>query len=296
MIMPADPADRRPRPRCLRRRIQLRPVIPELLADGLPVVVPAVPKRSLAGDGGYIASVIRQIDGPVILVGHSYGGAVITVAGVEDNVQALVYLSAYALDEGESLGELQGRFPDSPSPTPSSTPPSRSTAPRDRHRCHVDVGKFPGIFAADVDPELAKTLAVVAAAPRWRRLLREGHRRGVEDQAGLGLRRHQRPHHQPRRRALRLPAGRHDGHRDRLIPPGHALAPQGSRRPHPHRHRRQLVGRYGRFRPAETTMCVRLDAARRQPAPDPRARKALVARRRGGRPVPFCVDSDEEHL
>jgi integrase len=56
--------------------------------------------------------VVRQIDAPVVLVGHSYGGAVITVAGVEDNVRALVHLSAYALEVGESLGE-QGRFPDS---------------------------------------------------------------------------------------------------------------------------------------------------------------------------------------
>jgi pimeloyl-ACP methyl ester carboxylesterase len=88
-------------------------VIPELLADEVPVVAPTVPDRSLAGDAAYIASVVGQIDGPVVLVGHSYGGAVITVAGVEDNVKALVYLAGYALGEGESLGELQGRFPDS---------------------------------------------------------------------------------------------------------------------------------------------------------------------------------------
>jgi pimeloyl-ACP methyl ester carboxylesterase len=102
--------------------------IPELLAGGLPVVVPAVLLRSLSGDAAYVASVIRQINGPVILVGHSYGGAVITVAGVEDNVKALVYLSAYALEEGESLSEFQGRFPRPwSSRPPSSTPPSRST-------------------------------------------------------------------------------------------------------------------------------------------------------------------------
>ncbi|MEW2282947.1 alpha/beta hydrolase, partial [Streptomyces sp. NPDC047841] len=88
-------------------------VIPGLLQRGLNVVAPAVPNRSLIGDAAYVSSVIRQIDGPVVLVGHSYGGAVITVAGVEDNVQALVYLSGYALEAGESLGELQGRFPDS---------------------------------------------------------------------------------------------------------------------------------------------------------------------------------------
>ena len=136
-------------------------VVPELLADGLPVVVPAVPNRSLIGDAAYIASVIRQIAGPVILVGHSYGGAVIAVAGVEPNVQALVYLSAYALEEGESLGELPGRFPDSPLaaglvyknfPVEGSNEPGTDV--------YVDVAKFPGIFAGDVDPDLANVLAV----------------------------------------------------------------------------------------------------------------------------------------
>ena len=136
-------------------------VVPELLADGLPVVVPAVPNRSLIGDAAYVASVIRQIDGPVVLVGHSYGGAVITVAGVEPNVKALVYLSAYALEEGESLGELQGRFPDSPLAAAlvyKSFPVEGSSEPGTD--VYVDVAKFPAIFAADVDPELARILAV----------------------------------------------------------------------------------------------------------------------------------------
>lgn len=90
-----------------------RALIPELLDSDIPVVAPAVPNRSLNGDAAYIASVVRQIEGDVVLVGHSYGGAVITVAGVEENVRALVYLAGYALEEGESLGELQGGFPDS---------------------------------------------------------------------------------------------------------------------------------------------------------------------------------------
>jgi pimeloyl-ACP methyl ester carboxylesterase len=88
-------------------------VIPELTAAGLKVLAPAVPNRSLVDDAAYIASAIRAVEGPVILVGHSYGGAVITLAGAEDNVRALVYLAGYALEVGESLGELQGRFPDS---------------------------------------------------------------------------------------------------------------------------------------------------------------------------------------
>ncbi|MGW0964074.1 alpha/beta fold hydrolase [Streptomyces gelaticus] len=94
-------------------------VIPLLLREGLDVVAPAVPNRGLGGDSAYVASVVRAIPGPVVLVGHGYGGAVITVAGVEDNVMALVYLAGYALDEGECLGELQGKFPAPPWPVPS---------------------------------------------------------------------------------------------------------------------------------------------------------------------------------
>ncbi|MFF8643940.1 alpha/beta fold hydrolase [Streptomyces sp. NPDC015345] len=136
-------------------------VIPALIARGLDVVAPAVPNRSLIGDAAYVASIVRQISGPVVLVGHSYGGAVITVAGAEDNVRALVYLAGYALEKGESLGELQGRFPDSdlaaalvqtPFPVEGSDTPGIDVS--------VRVDKFPAIFAADVDPDLASVLAV----------------------------------------------------------------------------------------------------------------------------------------
>jgi pimeloyl-ACP methyl ester carboxylesterase len=134
-------------------------VVPELLADGLPVVVPANPNRGLISDAAYIASVIRQIDGPVVLVGHSYGGAVITVAGIEDNVRALVYLSAFCPDEGENLTELQGHFPDShlAKALVFKTYPTGGDPGTD---VFVDVAKFPEIFAADVDPNLARILAV----------------------------------------------------------------------------------------------------------------------------------------
>ncbi|MEV6205543.1 alpha/beta hydrolase [Kitasatospora sp. NPDC051914] len=136
-------------------------VIPELLADGLKVLAPAVPNRSLTGDSAYIASVVRQIPGPVVLVGHSYGGAVITVAGAEENVKALVYPAGYALEEGESLGELQGGFPASElasalvyTPFPLEGGDGQGTD------VPVEVDRFPAIFAADVDPALARVLAV----------------------------------------------------------------------------------------------------------------------------------------
>ncbi|MDQ0604903.1 pimeloyl-ACP methyl ester carboxylesterase [Streptomyces canus] len=136
-------------------------VIPELIARGLDVVAPAVPNRSLLGDAAYIASLVRRIPGPVVLVGHSYGGAVITVAGAEDNVTALVYLAGYALEKGESLGELQGRFPDSdladalvytPFPIEGSATPGTDVS--------VRIDRFSSIFAADVEPRLAHVLAV----------------------------------------------------------------------------------------------------------------------------------------
>ncbi|GGJ44317.1 alpha/beta hydrolase [Streptomyces brasiliensis] len=135
-------------------------VIPELLADGLDVVAPAVPNRSLIGDAAYIASVVRRIPGPVVLVGHSYGRAVITVAGVEDNVQALVYLAGYALEQGESLGELQGRSPDSDLAEALVHTPFPREGAEDGTDVSVDVAKFPEIFAADVEHELAEVLAV----------------------------------------------------------------------------------------------------------------------------------------
>jgi hypothetical protein len=75
----------------------------------------ANPLRSLAGDSAYIASVVNEIDGPVILVGHSYGGAVITVAAASAaNVVGLVYIAAFILDENESFTEVLSRFPDTP--------------------------------------------------------------------------------------------------------------------------------------------------------------------------------------
>ncbi|MCL3994772.1 alpha/beta hydrolase [Streptomyces lavenduligriseus] len=86
-------------------------VIEELQRHDIPVIAPPDPLRGLASDAAYVASVAAQIDDPVVLVGHSYGGALITVAGTTENVVGLVHVAAYVLEEGESLGELQGRFP-----------------------------------------------------------------------------------------------------------------------------------------------------------------------------------------
>jgi pimeloyl-ACP methyl ester carboxylesterase len=78
------------------------PVTLRLLDEGYTVLAPPVFNRSLVADAAYIKDFVEQIEGPVLLAGHSYGGAVITVAGVAENVVGLVYVSGYALDEGET--------------------------------------------------------------------------------------------------------------------------------------------------------------------------------------------------
>ncbi|SFG08993.1 alpha/beta fold hydrolase [Streptomyces mirabilis] len=135
-------------------------VIAELQNHGIPVVAPPNPLRSLASDAAYIASAAAQIDGPVVLVGHSYGGAVITVAGTAQNVVGLVFVAAYVLEEGESLGELQGRFPDSPL----GSSLKQATYPVEGGDPAVEVTivpeAFPSVFAADVPADVTKVLAV----------------------------------------------------------------------------------------------------------------------------------------
>jgi pimeloyl-ACP methyl ester carboxylesterase len=126
----------------------------ELASDDVEVIAPPNPLRGVASDAAYTSSVLDQLDGPVVLVGHSYGGAVITTAGQHEKVVALVYVAGYAPDEGETLGALQGRFPDSPlaehlkfAPVPGGTDVS------------VDPDAFPHIFAADVPLETTGFLA-----------------------------------------------------------------------------------------------------------------------------------------
>ena len=93
-----------------------QPVTKGLLDSGIPVVAVAVPNRSLIGDAALVRAFVETIEGPVLLVGHSYGGAIITEAGNASNVAALLYLAGYALAEGESMAQLQGQFPDSDLP------------------------------------------------------------------------------------------------------------------------------------------------------------------------------------
>jgi pimeloyl-ACP methyl ester carboxylesterase len=87
-------------------------IITELEGDGYTVFAPANPLRSLTTDANTLKAFVAAIEGPVVLVGHSYGGAVITQASAElDNVTGLVYLAAFGLDAGESLQTIQEPYP-----------------------------------------------------------------------------------------------------------------------------------------------------------------------------------------
>src|SRR6202789_1711802 len=82
-------------------------VIERLQADGYTVTAPQVPESSMAADVARLRQVLRRQDGPTVVVGHSYGGQIMTALGTDaPNAVALVYVAAFGLDEGETIGAL----------------------------------------------------------------------------------------------------------------------------------------------------------------------------------------------
>jgi pimeloyl-ACP methyl ester carboxylesterase len=122
-----------------------------LTRDGYHVSVVQIPTVSLADDVMATRRVISAQDGPVILVGHSYGGVVITEAGNDPKVAGLVYVAAFAPDKGESVASLI-KDPPPDAPVPPILPPQDGYLLLDRT-------KFGTAFAADVDPEKAAFMA-----------------------------------------------------------------------------------------------------------------------------------------
>lgn len=136
------------------------PVTRALLDRGLSVVAPPNPLRTLEGDAATVRRAVEQIDGPVVLVGHSYGGAVITVAGAAENVVGLVYVAGYVPDEGESPADLDGRFPPTDLRDHLVTVPYPVPGGEDGTDLAVAPEAFLPVFAAGMDPRLAEVLAV----------------------------------------------------------------------------------------------------------------------------------------
>jgi pimeloyl-ACP methyl ester carboxylesterase len=138
-------------------------VIERLLADGTEVTAPPNPLRGIVHDSAYIASVFAQIPGPVLAVGHSYGGAVISNAAAHaDNVLGLVFVAAFAPEEGERLGEVTSGSRDSILMTALASrnyPEGDGTAVE----FAIDPEKAHDVFAGDLPAEQA---AVIAATQR----------------------------------------------------------------------------------------------------------------------------------
>jgi pimeloyl-ACP methyl ester carboxylesterase len=122
-----------------------------LTKDGYRVAIVQNPTLSLEDDNAVTRRVIDSLDGPVVLVGHSYGGAVITEAGTHDKVAALVYIAAFAPDQGESVNSLLAGFP-ADGPQPPILPPQDGFLFLDRE-------KFPASFAGDLPLEQAAFMA-----------------------------------------------------------------------------------------------------------------------------------------
>jgi pimeloyl-ACP methyl ester carboxylesterase len=131
-------------------------VIERLQADGVQVTAPANPLRGISIDSAYIASLLDQIPGPVLAVGHSYGGAVITNAATKVNsVVGLVYVAAFAPDEGERLIDIESDSKDSVLNTalvPLQYPTGQGSETAVEFA--IDPEKFRDAFAADLSAEL----------------------------------------------------------------------------------------------------------------------------------------------
>jgi pimeloyl-ACP methyl ester carboxylesterase len=127
-----------------------KPVADILREDGYTVSIVQEPETSLADDVAATNRILDRQSGPAVLVGHSYGGAVITEAGANAHVASLVYVAAFAPDEGEKLGPLLGSI----------APAATSIAPTADGYLLVDPAKFPTDFAADLPVAEAQFMAI----------------------------------------------------------------------------------------------------------------------------------------
>ena len=156
-----------------------RALYDQLVGEGVAIIAPPNPLRGLSGgDGDYTKAVLAGIDGPVLLVGHSYGGSVITAAGTAENVVGLVYISGFAPDEGENLTDLQSKFP-----APAIIPyivehqlprggKEFTVAPKGFHEsfCADIPAADAAFYAAAQRPLAGVALTEAAAVPAWRSL------------------------------------------------------------------------------------------------------------------------------
>jgi pimeloyl-ACP methyl ester carboxylesterase len=153
-------------------------VITILEKDGYKVVAAANPLRGVRADADAVADVVKGIAGPVVLVGHSYGGSVISEAGEgRPNVKALVYVAAFAPEAGETALGLTGKFPGSTLGGALAPPVKLTSGGND---LYIEQSRFPQQFAADVSASQARLMAAgqrpiaeaalseASTAPAWK--------------------------------------------------------------------------------------------------------------------------------
>ena len=159
------------------------PVANILLEEGYKVSVVQHPETSYADDQKYTKAAIDAMDGPVVLVGHSYGGSVIAEAGNHPKVKALVYISAFALDEGESCASIEQGLPQA----------SKAFKPDSNGNWWIEQEHFAVDFAADIPKEKGGVDGCVAGADLHRRVHSQSYVARLEDQAHLVHGGHRRP-------------------------------------------------------------------------------------------------------
>jgi pimeloyl-ACP methyl ester carboxylesterase len=149
-------------------------VVKRLKRDGYPVVAAANPLRGLPGDAAYVKEIVAGIEGPVVLVGHSYGGSVISDAATGSaNVKALVYIAAFLPEKGESAFDLSAKFPGSTlGGTLKAVPITLPDGSKDLDLT-IDPAEFHDQFAADV-PRGVTDLMAVSQRPVTNAALRDG--------------------------------------------------------------------------------------------------------------------------
>jgi pimeloyl-ACP methyl ester carboxylesterase len=158
-------------------------VVAQLLADGVGVRAVPNPLRGISHDAAYVASALAQIDGPVLAVGHSYGGAVLTNAALRaGNVVGLVYVAGFAPDEGETLQDVEGDSRDSVLLTALLQWRYPTADDGTETEFAIDPAKFHDAFAADLPEEQTRVMAATqrpvsalafgepTTAPAWKDL------------------------------------------------------------------------------------------------------------------------------
>jgi pimeloyl-ACP methyl ester carboxylesterase len=159
-------------------------VITGLQAADVDVVAPSNPLRSVPEDAAYLTGFLGQIGGPVLLVGHSYGGAVITQTGADaPNVVGLLFVAAFAPEADEKLADINARFPEVPLAAALRTFGYAKDGADQTTDAYIDQAKFRDASCADVPAERARVMAVaqravsldafttvITGTPAWKKL------------------------------------------------------------------------------------------------------------------------------